>query len=157
MSSECRPSDPATQFQQEHQTALATSRLTTRTMFDPPLNLEPDPSTIRPSRAATRIIKRLPLAPVSTIARRDSWRSRRSSTDEGPVAGPSRLPILAAPASGVGMSKHVFDRLVEGDIHQTDTQPAGSTSKRLLQAHSETNEPNVLETLTREPCSQYDG
>lgn len=29
-------SNPATQFQQEHQTALATLRLTMRTMFDPP-------------------------------------------------------------------------------------------------------------------------
>ena len=102
------------------------------------LNLEPDPSTIRPSRAATRIIKRLPLAPVSTAARRDSQRSRRSSTDEGPVAGPSRLPILAAPASGMGMSrsKHVFDRLVEGEgVTEEDwemTEVCGSCGLRFL-------------------------
>ena len=80
------------------------------------LNLEPDPSTIRPSRALTRIVKRLP---VSTPARRDSRRnsrkdsrrdSRHASTDQGPVAGPSRLP-----ASSTGTSKHVFDRLAEGE------------------------------------------
>ena len=100
------------------------------------LNLEPDPSTIRPSRAVTRIIKRLPLAPVSTAARRDSQHSRRSSTDEGPVAGPSRLPILAAPASGMEMFKPIFDRLVDGEgVTEEEwemTEVCGSCGLRFL-------------------------
>jgi len=83
-----------------------------------------------------RIIKWHPLAPVSTAARRDSRRSRRSSTDESPVAGPSRLPILAAPASGTGMSKRVFDRLVEGEgVTEEEwemTEVCGSCGLRFL-------------------------
>jgi len=102
------------------------------------LDLEPDPSIIPPpSRAVTRIVKGLT---ARCNSQRNSQRklrnSRRSSADESPVAGPSRLPTLATPASSTETSERVFDRLAGGkgvtEEEWAMTEVCGSCGLRFL-------------------------